>query len=206
MRSTGHVWSYKAICSFVISCFSTALIGAFRSLLFHSVICSRDGPLLHGSLLVLFFDSGHQRFWNFYSSIPVDVVRVKSYVNCLFDPARVVIRVTIDNFHFVPEWLVSGVVGGMFWNGGGLGTGESNASFVLLNSVLHRSSSLSDLHLAAFTGNPVNYAILFSRVDSVFWSHWDLSVVSDLKTALTPCCCRQRRSCSDRTWHQVKPQ
>ena len=114
MRSTGHVGSYKAICSFVISCFSTALIGAFRSLPFHSVICSRDGPLLHGSLVVLFFDRGHQRFWNFYSSIPVDVVRVKSYVNCLFDPACVVIRVTIDNFHFVPEWLVSGVVGGMF--------------------------------------------------------------------------------------------
>ena len=204
MRSTGHVWSYKAWCSAVISCFSTALIGAFRSFLFiqwpaPSAVRCRT------ALLLLFFDRGHPRFWNFYSSIPVDVVRVKSYVNCLFDPACVVIRVTIDNFHFVPEWLVSGVVGGMFWNGGGLGTGESNVSFVLLNSVLHRSSSLSDLHLAAFTGNPVNYAILFSRVDSVFWSHWDLSVVSDLKTALTPCCCRQRRSCSDRTWHQVKP-
>ena len=37
-----------------------------------------------------------------------------------------------------------------------LGTGESNVSIVLLNSVLHRSSSLSDVHLAAFTGNPVN--------------------------------------------------
>ena len=33
MRSTGHAWSYKAWCSAVISCFSTALIGAFRSLL-----------------------------------------------------------------------------------------------------------------------------------------------------------------------------
>ena len=29
-------------------------------------------------------------FWNFYSPIPTDVVRVKCYVNCLFDPARVV--------------------------------------------------------------------------------------------------------------------
>ena len=25
--------------------------------------------------------------------------------------------------------------------------------------------------VAAFTGNPVNYAILFIRVDSVFWSY-----------------------------------
>ena len=33
-------------------------------------------------------------FWNFYSTIPVDVVREKSYINCLFDPARVVTRVT----------------------------------------------------------------------------------------------------------------
>ena len=45
------------------------------------------------------------------STIPVDVVWVKSYVNCLFDPARLVIRVTINKLYFVPEWLVSGVVG-----------------------------------------------------------------------------------------------
>ena len=91
-------------------------------------------------------------------------------MNCLFDLARVVIWVTINKLYFVPEWLVSSVVG-MLSNGGGLGTGESNVSIVLLNSVLHRSSSLSDVHLAAFTGNPVNYAILFSRVDSIFWSY-----------------------------------
>ena len=95
----------------MISCFSTALISAFRSLLIHSVICSLGGPLSHGSPVVVFFDRGHPRFWNFYSTIPVDVVRVKSYMNCLFDPARVVIRVTINKLYFVPEWLVSGVVG-----------------------------------------------------------------------------------------------
>ena len=120
-----------------------------------------------------------------------------SYMNCLFDPARAVIRVTINKLYFVPEWLVSGVAG-MLWNGGGLGTGESNVSIVLLNSILHRSSSRSDVCLAVFTANSVNYVILFSRVDGVFRSYWDLSVVSDLKTARTPCCCRQRRSCSDR--------
>ena len=66
---------------------------------------------LHDSPVVVFLDRGHPRFWNFYSTIPVDVVRVKSYMNCLFDPARVVIRVTINKLYFVPEWLVSGVVG-----------------------------------------------------------------------------------------------
>ena len=75
----------------MISCFSTALIGAFRSLLFYSVICSP---------VVVFFDRGHPRFWNFYSTIPVDVVRVKPHMNCLFDPARVVIGVTINKLYF----------------------------------------------------------------------------------------------------------
>ena len=55
-------------------------------------------------------------------------------MNGLFDLARVVIWVTINKLCFVPEWLVSGVVG-MLSNGGGLGTGESNVSIVLLNSV-----------------------------------------------------------------------
>ena len=77
----------------------------------HSVICSLGGPLSHGSPVVVFFDRGHPRFWNFYSTIPVDVVRVKSYMNCLFDSAHVVIRVTINKLYFALEWLVSGVVG-----------------------------------------------------------------------------------------------
>ena len=47
---------------------------------------------------------------------------------------------------------------------------ESNVSIVRLNPVLHGSSSLPNVHLAAFTGNLVNYAILFSRDDSIFWS------------------------------------
>ena len=69
------------------------------------MICS------HGSPVVAFFDLGHPRFWNFYSTIPVDVFRVKSYMNCLFDPARVVMRVMINKLYFVSEWLMSGVVG-----------------------------------------------------------------------------------------------
>ena len=50
-------------------------------------------------------------------------------MNYLFDSARVVIMVTINKLYFVPEWLVSSVVG-MLWNGGGLGTGESDVSIV----------------------------------------------------------------------------
>ena len=72
------------------------------------------------------------------------------YMNCLFDFARVVIRVTINKIYFVPEWLVSCVVG-MLWNGGGLGTGESDVLIVLFNCISHRSSSFSDVQLAALT-------------------------------------------------------
>ena len=60
----------------MISGFSTALIGAFSILAVHSVICSLSGPLSHGSPIVVFFDGGHPRFWNFYSTF--DVVRVRS--------------------------------------------------------------------------------------------------------------------------------
>ena len=47
-------------------------------------------------LVVVFFDRGHSRFWNFYSTIPFDVVRVKSYINCFFDSAR-------DPYHYTRE-------------------------------------------------------------------------------------------------------
>ena len=73
------------------------------------MICSLGGPLSHGSPVVVFFDHGHTRFWNFYSTISVDDVRVKPYMNYIFDPARVVIRFTINKLYFAPEWLVSGV-------------------------------------------------------------------------------------------------
>ena len=51
----------------MISGFSTALIGAFSILAVHS-----------GSPIVVFFDGEHPRFCNFYSTISVDVVRVRS--------------------------------------------------------------------------------------------------------------------------------
>ena len=121
MRSTGYAWSSKAWCSAGISCFSIALIGAFRSFPFLlSDLLPRRSAVARLSCRYV-FHRGHPRFWNFYSTIPFDVVRGKSYMNCLFGSARVVIRVKITKlyFEFVPEWLVSGVVG-MLWNGGGL--------------------------------------------------------------------------------------
>ena len=45
------------------------------------------GPLSYGSRVVVFLDRGHPCFRNFHSTILVDVVRVKSYVNRIFVPA-----------------------------------------------------------------------------------------------------------------------
>ena len=43
--------------------------------------CSLTGPLLHRSPVIVYFDSGHPCFKNLNSTIPVDVIRVKLYVN-----------------------------------------------------------------------------------------------------------------------------
>ena len=62
------------------------------------------------SPVVVFLDRGHPCFRNFYSTVPVDVVRVKSYGNRLFASACVPMRITINKLYFVPKRVVSGVV------------------------------------------------------------------------------------------------
>ena len=47
-----------------------------------------QGPLWY-RMAVLLFDRGHPCFRNFDSIVPVDVVRVKSYVDSLFNPTGV---------------------------------------------------------------------------------------------------------------------
>ena len=43
--------------------------------------CSLSGLLLYHSPVVVYFDHGHPCFRNFNSTIPVDVIRVKCYVD-----------------------------------------------------------------------------------------------------------------------------
>ena len=77
-----------------------------------SVCCSLSGPLSYGSPVVVFLCHGHSCLWNFYSTISVDVVglKVKSYVNHLFDAACVPMRIMINKLYFFQKWAVSGVV------------------------------------------------------------------------------------------------
>ena len=91
-------------------------------------------------IIIIIFYRGHPRFRNFYSTIPVVIVRVKSKMNSLFDPARVVIKVTINKLYFVPEWLVFVVVI-MLWNGGGLGMSRMSRSCSLILSCMGLSVS-----------------------------------------------------------------
>ena len=79
------------------------------SILAAPVSCFLSGSLFRSSPVVVFLDCGHPCFWNFNSTIPVDVVRVKSYVNCLFDPACVPMRITINKLYLIPKRIVSGV-------------------------------------------------------------------------------------------------
>ena len=79
----------------------SAVIGSFRSSLL--VRCFLGGQLSYGSPVVVFLDCGHLRFRNLCSTVPVDVVRVKSYVNCLFDPAGVRMRITINKLNLIPK-------------------------------------------------------------------------------------------------------
>ena len=102
MRSTGYAVSF-------ISRW-WAVIGAFRSSLFLARSCSLSGPLLY-RFPVVFLDRGHPRFGNFNSAIPVDVIRVKSYVNSFLDPSGVPVRVSINKLYLVPQRVMAGLVG-----------------------------------------------------------------------------------------------
>ena len=161
MRSTGHAAPF-------ISRWS-AVIGAFRSSLFRrkvahpAVCCCTTTP-------VEFLDRRHPRFGNFNSAAPVDVIRVKSYVDSFLDPTGVPVRVSINKLYLVPKQIMAGLVG-VLRNGGGLSTGESNIPVVLFDSLVHRSPCFTNVYFNAFRGNPVNRAILFSRIDGVLRSH-----------------------------------
>ena len=57
--------------------------------------CSLSSPLWYSSAVVL-SDRKHPCFRNLYSTVLVDVVWVKSYVNSFFNPTRVPVRVSVN--------------------------------------------------------------------------------------------------------------
>ena len=73
--------------------------------------CSLSGPLMYHSPAV-FLDHGHPLFRNFNSTIPVDVIRVKCYVDSFLDPTGVPVKVSINKLYLVPTRLMTCLVGG----------------------------------------------------------------------------------------------
>ena len=64
--------------------------------------CSLTGPLCGWSAVVL-SDRRYSSFWNFDSTISVDVLRMKSYMDSLLDPTCVSVRITINKLNFFPN-------------------------------------------------------------------------------------------------------
>ena len=64
--------------------------------------CSLTGPFSGWSAVVL-SDRRYPSFWNFDSAISIDVIRMKSYMDSLFDPTCVPVRVTINKLNFFPN-------------------------------------------------------------------------------------------------------
>ena len=95
--------------------------------------CSPTGPFSGWSAVVL-SDRRYPSFWNFDSAISIDVIRMKSYMDSLFDPTCVPVRVTINKLNFFPISFVS-----VFRNCGGLRTSKPYISVVFFYPVLHRS-------------------------------------------------------------------
>ena len=93
-----------------------------------------------------FYGSRHPGFWDFSSTVPTSVVRLTCYLRCLYSPACVEMRITINELYFVLERVVSGVVG-VLWDGAGLRLSESDIPAVFLDSLLHGSASFANVNL-----------------------------------------------------------
>ena len=109
----------------------------------------------------------HPCFWNLNSSVPVDVVRVKSCVNSLFNSMRVPVRVLVNKLIFVPERIILGLIG-MFWSGRSLSSWKPYIPIMLLNLLMNAPSHFANEHFAAFTRrNLIHYTILFSWINRI---------------------------------------
>ena len=139
----------------------------FDWLVFNSCDWCISNPRCSG---VLFSQRSVSWLWesmllNFNSTIPVDIVRVKSYVNRPFDLACVL----INKLCLFPKWIVSSVVG-MFWNAEVwvLASWMSQScSFIL--SCLIETNHNSLLLITIF------YVILYSCRKTSLGSVWTLS-------------------------------
>ena len=125
----------------------SAVIGAFQSSLFWWEVVSRKvrfevvppSGLQTYQSPVVFLDRWYPRFGTFNSVVPLDVIRVKSYLDSFVVPTGVPVWVFINKLYLVLKRVVADL-SGVLRNGGGLGTGESYIPVMLFDPLLHRSS------------------------------------------------------------------
>ena len=106
--------------------------------------CSLTGPLCGWSAVVL-SDRRYPSFRNFDSTISIDVIRMKSYIDSLFDPTCVPVRVMIIKRNFFPNRKMRRFVC-MLRNCEGLRTSKPYISVVFFYPVLHRSLPVSPMY------------------------------------------------------------
>ena len=84
----------------------------------------------------MLLDCRHPYFRNFDSIISIDVIRMKLYVDGLFNPTSVPVWVTVNKLNLVLIWKVPGLVSA-FQNHVGLGMSMLHVSVVFFYPPTH---------------------------------------------------------------------
>ena len=130
-----------AICSMLGRCYWCISI----LIIIPSIWCfSLIGPLCGWSAVVL-FDRRYSSFRNFDSTICIDVIRMKSYMDSLFDPTCVPVGVTINKLNFLPNRKMPRFVS-VFRNCGGLRTSKPYISVAFFYRILTIALPVSPMY------------------------------------------------------------
>ena len=86
----------------------------------------------------MLFDRRYPSFRNFDSTVSIDFIRMKSYMDSFFDPTCVPVRVTINKLNFFSNRKMPRFVS-VLQNRRGLRTSKPDISIVFFYLFLHRS-------------------------------------------------------------------
>ena len=126
-----------------------------------------------------------------------------SYVYGLFNFTSVPMRVSVNKLNLVlnrkvPVSLACSETGELWVRVSRRVPSFSIYSFTHWSLCFTPGRGFTDIHFAAFTWNIIDNTVCWDGSRASFGrTKCNLSVVSDLKTVRTPCCCRQRRRTSD---------
>ena len=152
--------------------------------------CSLTGSLCGWSAVVL-SDGRYPSFRNFDSTISIDAIRMKSYMDSLFDPTCVPVSVTINNLNFFPIRKMARFIS-VLRNCGGLRTSKPYISVMFFYPVLHRPPCFPDAYFATLTWNLIDDTVLFSWFKGTSHQNHQLSLKK--RNIYQGCCLTGARS------------